>query len=71
MREMEQQKKSKRYLPQKEAEKGRPLYIVYRYSLSDEDMVSEGPFIKKDEAYDMMTGFLKEGLCSWVVVYND
>lgn len=65
------QKKTKKYLSQKENEKGRVLYIVYKYDISEEKMVSEGPFVKKNEAYKIMTGFLKDGLCSWVVVYND
>jgi len=65
------QKKTKKYLPQKENEKGRVLYIVYKYDISEEEMVSEGPFVKKNEAYTIMTGFLQDGLCSWVVVYND
>ena len=71
MKEMEQQEKSKKYYPSREAEKGRPLYIVYRYNLSNENMIAEGPFVQKDEANGMMHVFLKEGFCSWVVVYNE
>jgi hypothetical protein len=50
--------------------KGKTLYLLYKFDISNEELVSDGPFLKKDEAYAKMNGFLKKGICSWVVVYN-
>ena len=65
------QQKSKKYLAIDPVMKGKQLYILYKYDLAKEEMASEGPFLKKDEAYDKMNNFLKRGVCSWVVVYNE
>ena len=50
--------------------KGKTLYILYKFDLGNEELVSDGPYLKKDEAYNKMNGLLKKGICSWVVVYN-
>jgi len=50
--------------------KGKTLYILYKFDISNEELMSDGPFLKKDEAYTKMNGLLKKGICSWVVVYN-
>jgi len=50
--------------------RGKTLYIVYKFDISEEKLVSDGPFAKKDEAYNKMNHLLKKGICSWVVVYN-
>ena len=62
--------KKKKYLPLDPAYKGKRLYIVYKFDIQREEMVSEGPYLEKDDAYNQMNGFLKKGICSWVVVYN-
>ena len=60
----------KKFLAADPAFKGKELYILYKFDTNKEEMVSEGPFLKKNEAYDKMNTLLKEGVCSWVVLYN-
>ena len=60
----------KRYLPSDPAMKGKTLYILYKFDIKKEELMSDGPFLKKDEAYNKMNRLLKKGICSWVVVYN-
>jgi hypothetical protein len=62
--------KKKKYLPADPAYKGKELYIVYKFDIQREEMVSDGPYLEKSDAYKKMNGFLKKGICSWVVVYN-
>jgi hypothetical protein len=50
--------------------KGKTLYILYKFDINKEELLSDGPYLKKDEAYNKMHSFLKKGICSWVVVYN-
>jgi len=50
--------------------KGKTLYILYKFDIDKEELISDGPYIKKDEAYHKMNTLLKRGICSWVVVYN-
>jgi hypothetical protein len=61
---------NKKYLAHDPAMKGKTLYILYKFDLGNEELVSDGPYLKKDEAYNKMNGLLKKGICSWVVVYN-
>jgi hypothetical protein len=68
MNSQPQQKKT--YLPTDPAMKGKTLYILYKFDITNEELMSDGPFLKKDEAYTKMNTFLKKGICSWVVVYN-
>ena len=42
----------KKFLAADPAFKGKELYILYKFDTSKEEMVSEGPFLKKNEAYD-------------------
>lgn len=67
---MRSQLKKKKYLAADPAYKGKRLYIVYKFDMHREEMVSDGPYLEKDSAYNKMNGFLKKGICSWVVVYN-
>jgi|TARA_Y100000310_G_scaffold40901_1_gene38353 hypothetical protein len=67
---MRNQTKIKKYLPADPAYKGKRLYIVYKFDIQREEMISDGPYLEKDDAYKKMNGFLKKGICSWVVVYN-
>jgi len=50
--------------------KGKTLYILYKFDIQNEELASDGPYLKKDEVYKKMNGLLKKGICSWVVVYN-
>ena len=64
------QSKKKAYLAADPAMKGKTLYILYKFDIDKEELVSDGPFVKKVEAYNKMNSLLKKGICSWVVVYN-
>ena len=50
--------------------KGKTLYILYQFDMNKDELVSDGPYLKKEEAYNHMHGFLKKGICAWVVVYR-
>jgi len=63
--------KKKRYLPADPAHKGKPLYILYKFDISINETMSEGPFIDKDKVYKKMNSLLRKGVCSWVVIYNE
>tara|TARA_R100000008_G_C3479053_1_gene112886 strand:- start:239 stop:448 length:210 start_codon:yes stop_codon:yes gene_type:complete len=63
-------RRPKKYIASDPAVKGKTLYILYKFDINNEELVSDGPFLKKDEAYNKMNGLLKKGICSWVVVYN-
>jgi len=65
-----QYSKKKKFLAQDPAVRGKKLYILYKFDIENEDLVSDGPYLNKDEAYTKMNRFLGEGICSWVVVYN-
>jgi len=67
---MRNQTKIKKYLPADPSLKGKTLYILYKFDVSNEELMSDGPFMKKDEAYNKMNLLLQKGICSWVVVYN-
>ena len=67
---MLKKKSPKKYLAADPAVKGKQLYIVYKFDITQQELMSDGPFLKKDDAYKKMNGFLKKGICSWVVVYN-
>ena len=60
----------KKYLAADPSMKGKTLYILYKFDINKEELLSDGPYLKKDEAYNKMHSFLKKGICSWVVVYN-
>jgi hypothetical protein len=60
----------KKMIPTDPAMKGKTLYILYKFDVRQEELMSDGPYLKKEEAYTKMQGLLKKGICSWVVVYN-
>ena len=64
------QTKPRKYIPTRADIKGKTLYILYKLDMDNDELVSDGPFTSKDEAYNQMNIFLKKGICSWVVVYN-
>ena len=70
MNMLQKQHKKKKYIATDPAMRGKTLYIVYKFDIKEEKLVSDGPFAKKDEAYNKMNHLLKKGICSWVVVYN-
>jgi hypothetical protein len=49
-----------------------PKIFLVRYEHPDENTITnEGPFTNKTEATEKLTSFLKKGICSWLVSYND
>jgi GTP-dependent phosphoenolpyruvate carboxykinase len=62
--------KKKTYIAADPSMRGKTLYILYKFDIYKEELISDGPFMKKDEAYNKMNLLLKKGVCSWVVVYN-
>jgi hypothetical protein len=49
----------------------RTLFLVYVYDTNDNVLVSDGPYYNFSDAYKTMRGNLSDGLCSWVVTYNE
>ena len=47
------------------------LFLVYVYDTNDNVLVSDGPYYNFSDAYKTMRGNLSDGLCSWVVTYNE
>ena len=71
MRQMLQKTpRTKKYHPTDPAMKGKTLYILYQFDIGKDELMSDGPYLKKEEAYTQMQGFLKKGICAWVVMYN-
>ncbi len=46
-----------------------PLFLVHQ--LRKGTMVSEGPFTDVEKAEDMMHSLLAQGICAWMVSYNE
>ena len=36
----------------------------------DETLKTVGPFEQEDDAIEALSGYLKSGICSWIVSYN-
>jgi len=51
--------------------RGRKVYILYKFDMRAQELVSDGPFLNKTDAYNKMRECLGKGVCSWVVVYNE
>ena len=64
------QSKRRKYITPRPDIKGKTLYILYKLDMDNDELMSDGPFTSKDEAYNQMNTFLKKGICSWVVVYD-
>mgnify|MGYP005814653809 FL=1 len=47
------------------------VFLVYVYDTKDEILVSDGPFREYRLAENIMRTKLSEGICSWVVTYNE
>jgi hypothetical protein len=47
------------------------VFLVYVYDIKGEILVSDGPFREYRLAENIMRTKLSEGICSWVVTYNE
>tara|TARA_Y100000310_G_scaffold159301_1_gene158853 strand:- start:2672 stop:2824 length:153 start_codon:yes stop_codon:yes gene_type:complete len=47
------------------------VFLVYVYDIKGEILVSDGPFREYRLAENIMRTNLSEGICSWVVTYNE
>jgi len=61
----------KKYLVADPEMRGRKVYILYKFDMRAQELVSDGPFLNKTDAYNKMRECLGKGVCSWVVVYNE
>tara|TARA_R110002012_G_scaffold24018_1_gene80892 strand:+ start:306 stop:503 length:198 start_codon:yes stop_codon:yes gene_type:complete len=59
--------KSRRYVSKDYA--SAPLFLVNR--LNEGSLTSEGPFTDIEKAEDMMHSLLVQGICAWMVSYNE
>ena len=47
----------------------KPLYLVYKHV--NNKVSSQGPFYVISEADDLMRSHLINGICAWMVLYNE
>jgi len=47
------------------------IYLLRYQDLEDEQIKNEGPFANEDSAKDRLNSFLRKGICSWLVAYNE
>ena len=63
------QKRKKRYIS-KDIDSDK-IFLVYVYDTDNNALVSDGPFCTYEMADKFMRIRLSEGICSWVVTYNE
>ena len=63
--------KKRKYLAADPDMRGKKVYILYKFDMKAQELVSDGPFLNKNDAYNKMQESLGKGVCSWVVVYNE
>tara|TARA_B100000287_G_C20339759_1_gene665327 strand:+ start:43 stop:249 length:207 start_codon:yes stop_codon:yes gene_type:complete len=47
------------------------VYIIKWLDQKDAAIKYEGPFLKEEDAICTLNEFLKRGLCSWIIRYDD
>ena len=47
----------KKFLARDPAIRGKKVYILYKFDIENENLVSDGPYLNKDEAYKKMNRF--------------
>ena len=47
------------------------VFMIKWVDDSDKKINYEGPFLKEEDAIDTLNDFLKRGLCSWIIKYDD
>ena len=61
--------KKRKYISEEFGDK--PVFLVFKKERDQTTLVSEGPFFDIDEARCTMKKLLSEGVCSWMVTYNE
>jgi len=46
------------------------LFLVRQHDNIENEVVAHGPFRNEDEALNLLTSYLKNGICCWLVSYN-
>ena len=64
------QRRKRQFISPRDIKSG-TLFLVYVYDTNDNVLVSDGPYYNFSDAYKTMRGNLSDGLCSWVVTYNE
>ena len=47
------------------------MFLVRYHDEGSNKIENDGPHAKEDEAIAILNGYLKQGICSWLVSYND
>ena len=65
-------KKRNYYKPFVDGSSGRYKMFLVRYHDSKENSyLCDGPFKEQEEALETVSEYLRNGICSWMVTYND
>lgn len=68
----QQSKKRKYYKPHTEkVSKNQRLFLVKYFDLKKDSCLCDGPFNQQEEALETVSEYLRKGICSWMVTYND
>jgi hypothetical protein len=63
-------KKKKYFKPNSQGVSTAKLAFLIRW-LDDATVKNDGPFFNEQEAEETLHSYLKRGVCSWIVKYND
>jgi len=63
-------KKKKYFKPNSRGVSAAKLSFLIRW-LDDATVKNDGPFFNEQEAEETLHSYLKRGVCSWIVKYND
>jgi hypothetical protein len=47
------------------------VFLIKWFDQKDSAIKYEGPFLNEKDAVDVLNQFLKQGLCGWIIRYND
>ena len=65
------EKKRKYYSSRDEHSTEKRVYLLRYQDVENKAIKSEGPFSNEDSANDRLSSLLREGICSWLVTYNE
>ncbi len=63
-------KKKKYFKPDSSGVSSNQLSFLIRW-IDDAVIKNDGPFLNQREAEETLCSYLKRGVCSWIVKYND
>tara|TARA_Y100000593_G_C4288166_1_gene326758 strand:- start:418 stop:624 length:207 start_codon:yes stop_codon:yes gene_type:complete len=47
------------------------VFLLRYQDTEKEEIRNEGPFSDEESAFERLNSFLKKGICSWLVAYNE